>query len=499
MVTSQGSNVGIRRVAQEFLRSSLVAAITLGLAGPAASQDWEIEPALEFVATYTDNLYLTPDGTETSSFVGQINPAILLQKDQGRFITDTGYRLQSVYFTEDSDLNGVFHNLNSSSTLALISDRFFIDINATIDQAVIDPRASIPTTNVVITDNLGDVYIGDLNPYFITPLGSRVFLRLDYEWGIGRYDGFGLDDFSRVDDYTRDGAGFYLGTGQQESGFEWSLMYDGQEIDYEVVEDFRFERAQIAIGVPVTPQFRLVGMAGQESDLLVSRQAGGLDSDFWEAGFRVNVGRQKSFEARVGERFFGTSYFGDLRYDGRRLSASVTYSENPTTSALDGLGSLVIPFADGFEGPEPPSEDDINIGPIRSEAYIARTLNARIEWSGNKSSLFASLFSEDREFFDEPDELGGTQDGQDALTVGFSYELGPRTEAEISAAVFRYGYAGTDVSTDLKRINLGVVRLLGRSTDLRFVYRHVLQDTDSVSGFNNYTENAVDVWLVKRF
>ena len=274
MVTSQGSNVGIRRVAQEFLRSSLVAAITLGLAGPAASQDWEIEPALEFVATYTDNLYLTPDGTETSSFVGQINPAILLQKDQGRFITDTGYRLQSVYFTEDSDLNGVFHNLNSSSTLALISDRFFIDINATIDQAVIDPRASIPTTNVVITDNLGDVYIGDLNPYFITPLGSRVFLRLDYEWGIGRYDGFGLDDFSRVDDYTRDGAGFYLGTGQQESGFEWSLMYDGQEIDYEVVEDFRFERAQIAIGVPVTPQFRLVGMAGQESDLLVSRQAG---------------------------------------------------------------------------------------------------------------------------------------------------------------------------------------------------------------------------------
>ena len=190
MVTSQGSNVGIRRVAQEFLRSSLVAAITLGLAGPAASQDWEIEPALEFVATYTDNLYLTPDGTETSSFVGQINPAILLQKDQGRFITDTGYRLQSVYFTEDSDLNGVFHNLNSSSTLALISDRFFIDINATIDQAVIDPRASIPTTNVVITDNLGDVYIGDLNPYFITPLGSRVFLRLDYEWGIGRYDGF---------------------------------------------------------------------------------------------------------------------------------------------------------------------------------------------------------------------------------------------------------------------------------------------------------------------
>ncbi len=500
MATSLGPSAGERRMLRAFSKTALVVAALFSTVGLASADEWQIEPFVEFVATYTDNMYLGAEGNEVSGFVGQVNPGISLREQQGRFRTNTRYRLQSLFFTEDSDFDTVLHQLDSSSTLDVVDERLFVDITASIDQSIVDPRASIPTSNVVATENLGDVFLGDINPYFIQPLGSNTALRLDYLWGVGRYDGFGLDNFSRVDDFTRDMASFSIGNGQQESGLEWSLGYVNENVDYDTATDFKFERALVEVGVPVSRTFRLVATAGRESDLLVSLDEGGLDSDIWEVGVRINSGPNKSLELRTGERFFGTSYFGNLAFQGRRLGLSLTYSEDPVTSALGGLGSLVIDFTSGLESDgEPPTEDDINIGPIRAEVYVSKTVRARIDLEGARSGVFVSYSEEDREFLEDPSSLGGTQDGQSAGTVGLTYEFGPRTGAELSASRLHYDYADTLVSTKVTQANLGVVRQVGRESELRINYRHILQHTDSVSGFDNYTENAVDIAFVWRF
>lgn len=485
------------------LAGPLAGAMILLSVSDADAQQWEIEPFIQAIATYTDNVFLDQEGLEQTDYVGQLNPGISIAKDQGRFTTDLNYRMQSVFFASDSDLNAIYHQLNANGTLDVAAERLFIDADAMIDQSVVDPRVAIPTSNVVATQNLGDIFLANVNPYYVQPLGgSDVYLRLDYVWGIGRYDGFGVETFSNVDDFTQDRAGFYLGTDDQDTGFEWSATYDYQFVDYETVPNYKFERAAIGFGIPLARGFRFVALGGLESDLTVSTIAGGLDSDFWEVGFRYGSVQENVIEIRGGERFFGNTYYGNIQYSGQRFTTSVLYRENPTTSALDGLGAPVAPFststADGaFE--EAPPVDEIDVLPVRGEIYISKVLTARIEYATGKTLLFLSYSDEERDFGDDPDTLEGVQDRQASTTLGIDYDLGPRTQFGVAAAWTRYFYADTTTETTIATVILSLRREVGRETDLEISYRHALQDTTSASEFGNYTENAIDIGLVRRF
>ena len=483
-----------------YCRVLITALLTLPSA--AFAQQWEIEPSLEIIGTYSDNVFIAPPGLEESDFIWQVNPALTIRKDQGRLTTTTRYRLQSVNFQSDSDFNAIFHQLDSNATLAVATDRLFVDFNARIDQTVADPTQTVPASNVVATANIGDVTTANVNPYFVQPLGNSVFVRLDYEYGIGRFDGFGVQTFSNVDDFEQQTGGFYLGTNQQESGFEWSLTYDYRNVDYELVPNFRNERAAVGITIPILRGVRLVTLGGLESDLISSTQAGGTDSDFWEAGFRFNAGDRNLLEIRAGERFFGTTIFGNAQYTGRRLTFSVVYRENPSTSALDGLGAPVAPFSVGDDDPVfdgPGAVDNITIQPVRAEAYVAKILTARLEMQAGRGELFLSWSDEDREFGATPGTIEGLNEGQQAATFGYNYPLGPRTDVGLDAAWTRFGFAGTATSIEVTSITLRALRRIGRQTNLTLSLRHAMQDSTSFSQFGNYDENAIDLGIVFTF
>lgn len=312
--------------------ASLLALLVVG--SPAAAQDWDFEPFVELVATYTDNLFLAAEGDETSDYIGQVNPGFRLVNDEGVFTADVYYRMQSLFFSEDSELNTIYHQLAGNGTLTVAPELFYVDLDASINQSVVDPTQAIPLSNVIATQNFGDIALANATPYLIHRFGSSgTYARLDYTYGIGRYDDFEDQPFTRVDDFDQSLVGFYLGTDTEETGIEWSARYDLQSVDYEMITDYEYERAGIGVGIPITSSFRLVGFGGLESDVIESREVGGLDSDYWEVGFRINAGEQNTFEIRAGERFFGDTYFGNLEYIGRALTASITYNQNPTTSA----------------------------------------------------------------------------------------------------------------------------------------------------------------------
>ncbi|MDJ0710584.1 MAG: TIGR03016 family PEP-CTERM system-associated outer membrane protein [Woeseiaceae bacterium] len=469
----------------------------------ALAQDWEFEPSIELIATYTDNLLLAGDGFEVESFVGQVIPGFTLVKEDGRFTTDTSYRAQALFFEEDSDLDTVFHQLTADATIEALPESFFIDLDASIEQAVIDPSRGIAASNVVATDNLGDVTYANVNPYVVQRLGSsNAFVRADYAYGIGRYEDFGVATFSRVDDFTEDQLGLYVGTEEDETGFEWSLTYNAQSIDYDVVTDYEFERAGASLGIPVSRSFRLILLGGLESDVLEGRDVGGLDSDYWEAGVRINAGQNKSIELRTGERFFGTTYFGNIEFEGRVMTASVTYTENPTTSALDGPGSAATTFTVGELDPlfeDDPIADDFLLVPVRAEVYVSKLLRSRIEFAGNRTLFVVTFYDEQREFLEAVDGTVDAEDGQSAITAALRYELGARTALDLSATLAKYDYVDTDVTTDIETVVLSVLRSLGANTDLRLSLRHSDQETDSVSGFDNYTEDAIELSFLRRF
>ena len=268
------------------------------------------------------------------------------------------------------------------------------------------------------------------------------------------------------------------------------------------VSDYDYERAQAALGVQLSRSFRLIGLGGRETDLLVGRDIGGLDSEFWEAGFRINAGSNSVVEFRTGERFFGDSYFGNIELEGRRVEFTTSYTENPTTSAEGMLGGLVIPF-----NPNPASSEDqeqlpigeIILAPIRAEVYVSKMWRSRFTVNSARTEIYFSYFQEDRDFVDDLDLVGVSQDGQSSLAIGFIRELGPRTSMELVGRLFEYEYTDSDDVTQVASLEFGITRNIGTGTELGLTLRHAEQDTDSVSQFGNYVESAVDLRLVKTF
>lgn len=491
-----------RHQSRNGMRCLMLAGLLLHMAHVSA-QESEFDLYIELVASYTDNLYLAQEGAEESDYVGQVIPGFTFTKNDGWFTTDTAYRMQALFFNSDSELNTVFHQLASDSTIEVAPSLLFVDIDASIDQSVVNPLRSIPTSNIVATENLGDVGIANVNPYLLQQIGSsEAFFRADYTWGIGEYEGFEFDAFSQVDDFTQDVWGVFVGTAARDAGLEWSAAYDNQFIDYETITDYRYERAGLTLGIPVSRTFRLIALGGVESDLIQGRNIGGLDSNYWEAGFRVNAGQRNTLELRAGERFFGKSYFANIELDGRVLDFSASYSENPTTSALDGPGTIVGSFAD-LEAEEPlddvGAETELAIVPIRTEAYISKLFRSMLAVQGGRTLFFVEYTNEDRVFLEPVGGLDDQEDGQEILTTGFSYDLGPRTELELNAAFIRYDYVETLSATELQVYTAGVNRQLGAETDMRITLRHAKQTSDIVNNTPGYEENGVDIALVRRF
>ena len=50
---------------------------------PTAAQEVEFTPNLQVTLSYSDNVFLAPDGLESSEYIGQINPGFRLVDSQG--------------------------------------------------------------------------------------------------------------------------------------------------------------------------------------------------------------------------------------------------------------------------------------------------------------------------------------------------------------------------------------------------------------------------------
>ena len=84
----------------------------------------------------------------------------------------------------------------------------------------------------------------------------------------------------------------------------------------------------------------LLFAAGRESDVEDDVGSGDLDAWYWNAGFNWAPTSRQTMEARVGERYYGTSYFFSWTRTARRTKLDVSYTEEAVTqnNALFELG-----------------------------------------------------------------------------------------------------------------------------------------------------------------
>lgn len=469
-----------------------ILALALGAAAAGAAidvgaADWSFEPEITVAGTYTDNFSLAPDGLEESDFVTEARPSFSLEAQGTRFEADIDYQYQHFFFAEDSDRNESYHNLGAVTTTQVIPDRLSFALNGAYGQTLIDPREPIPVSNVLVSGNLTDFWSADAAPSFRQPLGSRHRLDIDASYGVVRYPDFDISQGNNVDSVDRQRAALAVGTNLDEEGFQWSVAASHVEADYEDFDTFKTDDVGARLRIPLGRQLALVLRGGVESDVEEDPRGGGLDEEYWEAGATWEPSGRNRFELRVGERFFGTTYFAQWDMDGARLDANVAYQEAPTTLSIEQLNPRRVLVRNG-------SNPGFDIVALTNDVYINKEGTAQLSWALARSEIVLTARDVRREYITTTD-----QDRESGAGLAWYWRLGARTQVNAGVYAGRIEFRGTDVTDKLSQATLGAVRRLGERTLLGLALRYDQRRSNTVQQDNEYTEQAAMLTFTRVF
>ena len=185
-----------------------------------------------------------------------------------------------------------------------------------------------------------------------------------------------------------------LGTSDPDRAATLKGFYEWQESEYELSLPYRYERAGIDTSLRLTRTLRLVADGGVETDLEETTTEGGLDAEFWHAGFRWQPDSRTYVDARYGERFFGDSYSVEVRRESRWLTLRASYSEDPEVETR----RIGVDF-DPDDFPLPPSPD---FSFLSAFPYVRKDMMFTAIAEGARTHVRLDVYDRKREYIQAP-------------------------------------------------------------------------------------------------
>ena len=469
-----------RRRARARLLALSIAALCAAPAATAA--DWKFEPRASLGLTWLDNVNLAPSGLEESETIVELKPGFSLTGEGPRVDASLDYDAQGLWFSDNSDLDDVYHQALGRGTFELVQRQLFLDGSLRFDQQNIDPARSLANSNLFNTGNRADTFVYSVSPYHVGRLGSwgESLVRLQHQ-GV-RYSNFDENLFQLQDSETNS-ASASLGSPRERRGFSWRVSGSTATTEFDTAPDFAYDRAALDVGVPVGLRTRLTATAGQESDIVADRTAGGLDETFWYVGLEWQPSELQTLEVRVGDRFYGNAY--ELRWNrrGSRGELNVDYTEEPTTSG-------------GVLGDDDLFQPDLGPGglpQLDTRVFLNKRLSASASYELTRSKLVARVFSAEREYQDD----GGDTERNHGIGLTYDWRLSARMQARVLTQWEQRQFAGVEREDDLAELTLSLSREITRTLSAVLSASHFSRDSDAAEF--DYDVNRVSLAVEARF
>ena len=301
--------------------STMRGSVGTGLGQQPMARGGTFIPRVDSAVQYAYNLNLVEDSRDRVDTWGlELAPGIYASYLSGSVTAAIDYSLIGRIWGE-SDLNDVSQIGAANGRWTAVPELFFVDAQGTITQNPINASAGIDYGQIGIfgQDNLSQQATASIAPSLQRQLGQYNFFAQYAYGGVWYFDqgsqadriGFIGQDNSRNQNAT-------VSFGNQESGRKLTgqLQYDWQKTTYDNALPYNYEQLSLDMSWEVARTIALVGEYGIESDLDKSTTEGGLDSSFWNVGFRWEPDSRTYAEARYGDRFFGNTYFLQRAADG---------------------------------------------------------------------------------------------------------------------------------------------------------------------------------------
>ena len=290
----------------------------------AGAAQWEFTPRVGLAEIYSDNVSLTPLGTERSEFITQLTPGLTVIGDGPRLKLRADYEMQNFAYGRQGSFSSN-HQFNGVADAELVDQIFFLNGKASVSQQPISPFGTQSVSNANQIANRTEIKTYSLSPYLRHRFGSAAIAEMRYAHdtvtsGVGGFQ-----------DSNSDSIRLSVDSGTAFRTVGWGWRYSRQDTDYENANPLRTEETAGKPRYLLTPRFALTSSIGYEKSNYLSLGARPQGS-FWQAGLNWAPTSRTNLEASGGERYDGKSYFLTARHRTRRTVWSLGYSDQVTTT-----------------------------------------------------------------------------------------------------------------------------------------------------------------------
>lgn len=467
--------------------------------------------------TYTDNLNQESDDEAMSDYITAVSPRLDACSQTGRIRGQLSYQLEGLIYANNSQYNDVYNDIQAETTIELVPGRFYLDADTRYGQTVVDPSINFSASNSIRPDqNKTTAWVSNVSPYLVQSLGPVGQAMLRYRYGYSDYGDRDVPDstvqgvfLNITSPEAREPLSYQFSaltqrverSGGDESRFLDRFPEELQDSpflpDEEALERDRttyFDRVMLDLGYRLTRTLQLVGAGGLENRYNRDGTNERLEEPFWNAGFRWNSARN-SLEARVGDRYYGTSYEFSASHDGRLFDTQVGYDEETTNQALNtlngggsvGAGSSGGGFG-GFGGFGGTMTSQFDRG-----VFVQKQLSASVDFDTALTETRLTASRQEREYqdSDEPDETYKRLDLETRYDITRRMTFVPRARWQNREGSSRGG------EYDTYAVGTSLIRSLTPTSQGAVGYVRSWRDDDSAA--SEYEENRIVVQYRKSF
>lgn len=466
----------------------------------ASAGDWRITPSISVSERYTDNIALSAGTLSESAFVTDVSPRITVQRQGARARVEADYTLHGLLYSHDGDANTLQHQLSARLRAEPVSEVFFLDADARIDQSTVSTVDRIG----------GDYALGgnrvETRGLSITPILRKRFGNLataEARWALSltNSDG-GVLSTSRGDTLS-----LSLASGRAFNRMPWSLSLSRRNIDSGGT-DSEIGGINGYLGYRLSPKLELGFNVGQD-DHSGNNSFNQLGGTYGNLALRWAPTTRTSLGASAGRRYDGDSYSLDFAHRTVRTTWALRYAETITDPGdlllsfdryLCLTGANQIQERLVYAGTPAPNGcvliDRADISAQLLGLVAAPTLNK--SWAGTvsyrlgKSTFNLSLSSNQRRTLSA---AGGSEDIRN-LNAAWNWRLGPRTSSTLSLSLGATESSTVATDSDYTTLSWILTRKLAAQTTGSLEIGH-LEKTGGTSG--DYDENTVAARLTHIF
>lgn len=464
----------------DLRRAACAAACFAALSAQAG--DWTITPRFTVDETFTDNVLLVENG-EQGDIITTVTPGISLRGESARLQSNVDYNLQQRFYADQSQLDGLNHQLQGDMNATLIKGWLYFDTNSRVSQQAINNRGRITQDNREGTGNQQDVVSYEMAPRIDHRFGSWAHLVMTYANQTVDRSGSGTGLNVQQGSSTEDRLDLRLSSGDKFGRFPVSVSYEDREVEFDSGRNTKLKRLEGQASYVWSRKFRFTASGGTENNSFQSA-SGQREGNFWLLGGTWTPSERTSVTGNWGDRFFGKTFNVSASHRHRRLFFSLNYDESVRTNNQSERDLLLVPLLDAAGEPvfDPISSSlilvPLDTPTLTDDTTVEKRLNASVTYEMRLSTLSVSYFENDRTF-----QAGGNDELTRGATVNFSRSLSPRLNVAIGLTWRENERSGDASKGSFHRIFPSLNYNLGPHTTLRVRYEHAMNDGGSGGGF----------------